>query len=80
MRHHPDPRLDTDDSPEGQVRYVRTARREWLDIALEAGAVSFPIRSFANSLFVELTFATAEDVQALDFLADLIGRESFYWQ
>lgn len=79
VRRHLEPRLITDDAQGDHVRRVRSERRELLDRIIEAEAIPGPVCTFTNSLFVELTFATAEDAQALDNFAGLMGWLPFYW-
>lgn len=79
MRRHPEPSLNTDEAPGDHVRRVRSEWRELLDRVIETEVVPAPVRIFANSLFVELTFATAEDAKALDGFAGLFGWVPFYW-
>lgn len=72
--------MNIDEAPGDHIRRVRSKWRELLDMAIKAEQVPVPVRTFTNSLFLELTFATAEDAQGLDSFACLLGQVPFYWE
>lgn len=71
--------MNTDEATGDHVRRVLSKWRKSIDRAIVDGTVPVPVRIFTNSLFVELTFASTEDAQALDSYACLFGWLQFYW-
>ena len=57
-------------------RRVYAAYFEIIDVLIANGAIPVPERSFTNSLFREMRFASKQDAETFDFIAYIAGIDT----